>query len=282
MDRSRGRKRDAGLHPRQTSTVPSRHEPPVGPPAAQPRDAVQRWRLVVRREPIDPADAGRALQAGWEAALRRCGLPLAGLDMPGRRPRMAVAAPLAATVEGRAELYDVWLTARLPRWQVRDALAGGLPPGHTLVDLYNVWLGEAALPGQVVASVYRATVDPPNQDPGRLAAAVAEIEAAASLPRRRTKGDRTIDYDLRPMIGRLGIRQDGPSTVIEMTLRHDPARGVGRPDEVLAELGDRTGGPIAGTHLTRERLILAEVPSPTPAAPRRPAGTRGRSNRPPG
>jgi Uncharacterized protein conserved in bacteria (DUF2344) len=189
---------------------------------------------------------------------------------------MAVAAPLGAAARGEAELHDIWLTARLPRWQVRDALAGGLPPGHELVDLYDVWPGEAALPGQVVASVYRASIDDQRLDHRRLAAAAAAIEAAGSLPRRRTKGDRAIEYDLRPMIQRLQVRHAGSSTVIEMTLRHDPARGVGRPDEVLAELGERAGTPIAGATLTRERLILAEPPPPGPASPRRPAGPRAR------
>jgi Uncharacterized protein conserved in bacteria (DUF2344) len=242
------------------------------------RDPAQRWRLVVRREPIDPADAGRGQQAAWEASLRRSGLPLAGVDAPGQRPRMATAAPLAAAVQGEAELHDVWLTKRLPRWQVRDALAGVLPPAHTLVDLYDVWLGEPALPGQVVASVYRATIDASRLDAGRIAAAAAEIEAAGSLPRRRTKGDRGVDYDLRPMIERLVVRPDGPSTVVVMTLRHDPAKGVGRPDEVLAELGDRLGATLTGVHLTRERIVLAQVSQPAPATPTRP-GPGGRQVR---
>ena len=272
-------KRDGGLHPRQTSTVPMRDEPPVGPPAIPPRDPAQRWRLVVRRDPIDPADAGRGQQAAWEAALRRSGLPLAGVDAPGLRPRMATAAPLAAAAAGEAELLDVWLTQRLPRWHVRDALTGVLPPAHTLVDLFDVWLGEPALPGQVVASVYRVTIDAPDLDVRRIAAAAADIEAAGSLPRRRTKGDRGVDYDLRPMIESLVVRPDGASTVVVMTLRHDPAKGVGRPDEVLAELGDRLGAAITGVHLTRERIVLAQAPPPTPPPPPGPGARRRQERR---
>src|SRR5262245_42313737 len=108
----------------------------------------------MRRGRLEAGGAQRAVQSAWEAALRGSGLPLAGLDSESGRPRFALAAPLSASIPGEAELADVWLTERRPRWTVRDALAGSLPTGFTLVDLYDVWLGEAALPGQVVASVY--------------------------------------------------------------------------------------------------------------------------------
>jgi hypothetical protein len=57
-----------------------------------------------------------------------------------------------------------------------------------------------------------------------------------------------------------------------MTLRHDPERGVGRPDEVLSAIADRLGRdslPVAG--IARERLVLAPPPV---AAPPRPRGPR--------
>ena len=41
---------------------------------------------------------------------------------------------------------------------VRESLAGHLPAGHRLLDLYDVWLGEAALPGRVAAG--ELLVDP--------------------------------------------------------------------------------------------------------------------------
>lgn len=212
---------------------------------------------MIRRGAVSGAEAGRAHQEAWDTALRSSGLPVAGLDVPTGRPRMAIAAPLPAGVHGDAELYDVWLTERLPRWRVREALTAVLPPAHALVDLYDVWLGEAALPGRVVASVYRATLERPSAPASRIAAVAGELEAATTLPRRRVRGERKIDYDLRPMLEQLAVRADGPSVEIAMVLRHDPEKGVGRPEEVLGELGDRLGAPLGAVRLTRERLVLA-------------------------
>ena len=42
-----------------------------------------------------------------------------------------------------------------------------------------------------------------------------------------------------------------------MELRHDPEKGVGRPEEVLAELSARSGVALDDAILVRERLVLA-------------------------
>ena len=257
---ARGRhERDEGQHPRQTSTVPETPEPPVRHPTAPTPEAVQRWRLVVRREALEADQVQRAQQVAWEAALRQCGLPVAGLDGDGGRPRFALAAPLSPLVVGEAELADVWLTERCPQWAVREALSGAMPDGSRLIDLFDVWLGEAALPGRVVASLYRASIRGPEASgsvPG-LRDAASALLAAESLPRERPRGDRTVLYDLRPFIGDLAIRERDDGIEIVMELRHDPEKGVGRPEEVLAELAARSGVALDDAILVRERLVLA-------------------------
>jgi hypothetical protein len=216
----------------------------------------------------------------WHAALLASGLPVAGLDAPRPKARFAIAAPLAAAIPGEAELVDVWLVERMPRWRVREALQAALPIGHTLVDVYDVWLGEPALPGLVAASVYRAELDAPA-DAGRLAHAAEILLAADALPRRRAKGEGTVPYDLRPFL--LGIevasRPEGGAWV-RMRLRHDPSRGIGRPDETLAALAEVLGNaPLEPAALVREGLVLADSTppeSPLRKAPRRrPAGRTG-------
>jgi hypothetical protein len=161
-----------------------------------------------------------------------------------------------------------------------------MPPGHALVDLYDVWLGEPSLPGMVTASVYRATVAPPAVC-GRIAAAAEALLAAETLPRQRRKGDATVSYDLRPFLASIEVTP-GPEgrAVLRMTLRHDPSRGVGRPDETLAALGEALGGsPLEPETLVRERLILTEPPladAPMPRVPRRqPAPRSSAEGRPP-
>ena len=258
--------------------MPEQAEPPVRHPAVPSREPVQRWRLVLHRDALDADQVQKEQLAAWEAALRESGLPLAGLDAEHGRPRFALAAPLSPAVAGDSELADVWLVERRARWSVRAALDGTLPAGWTLVDLYDVWLGEPALPGQVVGSAYRARVPDPVVDVAAIDAAAAAIMASAEVRRERQRGERTVAYDLRPFIETVVVEPgpDGASDVV-MVLRHDPEKGVGRPDEVLAELGDRCGVALDGAALVRTRLILAERAAEAVRSGPRPPPRRGQS-----
>jgi hypothetical protein len=247
--------------------------PEVPPPA--PREPVQRWRLVLARDSVPPDAAQREQLSAWESAFGGCGLPVAGLDAPKPRPRFAIAAPLAATIPGEGELLDVWLVERQPAWRVREAFGAHLPAGWRLVDAYDVWLGEAALPGRVVASVYRAVFEPGSVDSPGLAEAAAALLAADSLPRERRKGDNVIAYDLRPFVDDIEVAESDGATVVRMTLRHDPEKGVGRPEELLATLGEASGMPLVPWAVVRERLVLGDPPAPPPPAARRRPAARG-------
>jgi Uncharacterized protein conserved in bacteria (DUF2344) len=251
---------------------------------------VQRWRLTLSRGAVGDFQQREQLSA-WEAALAASGLPVAGMDAAPPRPRFALAAPLSASIPGEAELVDLWLVERLPTWQLREALDGRLPTGYRLVDLFDVWLGEPALPGQVVASVYRAELAAGAGDPGSLRAAAEAILAAGALPRSRRKGESTVAYDLRPFLDGLEIvtRSGSDASAVRMTLRHDPEKGIGRPEEVIGELGDRLGAPLDVEALVRERLVLAAGRAGTPgrspgaAQAASASGRRGRkSSQPPG
>ena len=47
--------------------------------------------------------------------------------------------------------------------------------------------------------------------------------------------------------------------------RFHPVLGTGRPEEVVAALGDAVGAPLVVTSIVRERLILAEEQDPDTA-----------------
>ena len=220
--------------------------------------------MLARAAIGDPAQ--REQQPAWEAALLASGLPFAGLDLPRPRPRFALAAPLAATIPGEAELLDLLLVERLPAWRVREAVMATLPAGWRLVDAYDVWLGEAALPGRVVASVYRARFGRETTAAARLDAAAAALLNAPSLVRERRKGEGSVRYDLRPFIDRLEVEPGGDGAVLRMTLRHDPEKGVGRPEEVIAALAEAMGRDLEPVELVRERLELGDPPAPKPRA----------------
>jgi radical SAM-linked protein len=248
-------------------------EAPALPVAPRPPDPVQRWRLTVRRRPDAPVVAQRDWQAALEAALVGTGLPLAMTDGGAGgdpRPRVAIAAPLAPGTASEGELLDLLLLRRLPIWEVRDALTAALPAGHELIGLEDVWLGEPAVAGRVIAADYELPLE--GEASAALTEAVAAVLVASALPRRRTRGERTVDYDLRPFIEALEVS----GTSVRMRLRHDPEKGVGRPEEVLAELSERTGTRLEPSGVVRTGLVLAPLRavagerSSAPRAPGRP------------
>ncbi len=176
---------------------------------------------------------------------------------PGRaRPRIAFGAPIPAKLELERELADIVLTEFVPTWRVRDGLAEHLPAGWRLVDVHDVWLGSPALAGQVVAADYRIEVA--GADGTALAAAARGLLAATNLPRERLKGGSTVRYDLRPLLADVGVVSVGPPVVLRVRTRFDPVLGTGRPDEVVATLGDVVGSPLVIGSLVRERVILGD------------------------
>ena len=82
--------------------------------------------------------------------------------------------------------------------------------------------------------------------------------AARSLPRQRAKGGTLVDYDLRPLLVDVKVIGSGPPVQIRARTRFDPVRGTGRPEEVVAALGDRLGRTLEVGSVVRERLLLVD------------------------
>lgn len=239
--------------------------------AALPRDSArptspagprQRWRLVVARDPLPGDQIGRSTLDAWHDALVASRVPIAGLDVPGGRARLSFGAPLAAAARGDAELVDVWVTERIPLWRLRESLVPCLPPGFHWVRAEDVWLGEPPLPGQVAAADWEVSVRVGRSGADchvALAAAAARLLATTSIPRTRGKPGAEKPYDLRPLILALEVDPAGleRGCRLRMRTRLDPERGTGRPEEVVAALGDAAGMELEIVDLARSRLILA-------------------------
>ncbi len=219
-----------------------------------PRPARQRWRLVLARSSDAPDLGGRELADAWESALEASGLP-AFVPAGRGRARVAFGAPLSAGLVAEAELADIVLTEFEPTWRVREALADRLPVGWRLVDLYDVWLGEPPLAGQVVGADYR--IDVTGAGAGEIAAAAEALLAADHLPRERQKGSTVVAYDLRPLVAAVDMVAPGPPVVLRVRTRFHPELGTGRPAEVVAALGDALGTVLTLEGLVREGLVLA-------------------------
>ena len=233
-------------------------------PAGLPR---QRWRLCVSI----PAAAEPEQAAGdrrWPAILVASGLPIAGAG--AGRGRAVVAAPLPLGIAGEREIVDVSLAEMLPAATVREALVGALPAGWSLVELHDVWIGATTAPAAVVAADYRVVVT--GVPRWTVEGATHALLGATSLPRERRREKQTTGYDLRPLILALDVRAaDGSGVTLAMRLRHR-ADGVGRPEEVVAALGEPPAPPLPAPlevrSIVRERLVLADdadAPGAVPA-----------------
>ncbi len=226
-----------------------------GSPVAAPR---QRWRLYVAQPPATEADRrSEGGSLGWARILAGSGLPFA-LEGAGR-PRVAPAAPLPLGIAGEREVVDVYLADRRTVVEVRAAVCGALPSGWQLVDLHDVWVGAPAAPAAVAAADYRVLVVGAAR--WALEGAVLALLAADTLPRERRREKRTVAYDLRPLLLDLGVRTSGGNGVtLGIRLRHAPD-AVGRPEEVIAALGEPPAppfeAPLVVRSMARERLVMA-------------------------
>ncbi|HSW42489.1 MAG TPA: TIGR03936 family radical SAM-associated protein [Patescibacteria group bacterium] len=238
-----------------------------GPNPAPPAPARQRWRLFVALPAsagldatADPGETPGRPALGWPALLAASGLPLAGEE--GGRGRVAAAAALPVGVAGEREVVDVYLSERLPARVVRAAVVAALPAGRALVDLHDVWLGAPSAPSAVVAADYRVLLEGPPR--WAIEGAVLALLGATALPRERRREKRTTVYDLRPLILRLEVRtSDGTGVMLAMRLRH-ASDAVGRPDEVVAALGEPPAPPLpvapATRSVVRERILMVGDP----------------------
>ena len=211
---------------------------------------------MVARAVAAPELAQREVAEGWVAAIEAAGLPVAWTEGARSRPRIAFGAPLPIGMAANAELIDVVLTERWPVWRLREALTDRLPAGWSLVDVQDVWLAGPPLAGRVAAADYRVALagDVPVD---RLRAAAVDLLAAPNVPRSRARGDESVAYDLRPLLIDIAIEEGPPVTVCTRTRFH-PELGTGRPEEVVAALGDRLGEAVEASSIVRDRLVLAE------------------------
>ena len=196
----------------------------------------------------------------WSAIVDAAGLP-AATDAAGRA-RVAVAAPLPLGISGEREVVDVYLVERLPAVEVRAAVVAALPAGWTLADLHDIWTGAPSASAAVVAADYRAVVA--GAPRWAIEDGIRALLAAAALPRQRRREKRTTAYDLRPLVVDLGVRGANASGVtLWMRLRHG-SDAAGRPEELIAALGEPPAAPLPGPlevrSIVRERLVLADDP----------------------
>jgi radical SAM-linked protein len=224
----------------------------IGLEAVPPR---QRWRLVLSRSADAPQLGGRELTETWDAALEESELPFHRSAKP--RPRITFAAPLPLGMAAEHELAEVFLAERWPLWRVRESLEGRVPPGWQLVDLFDVWVAGPPLAGRVTGAQYRVVLKGEIEQ-NRLRQSIEALMAARTLPRSRQKGDAIVPYDLRPLLWGIDLANSAPPLDLRIRTRIHPELGSGRPEEVVAALGESIGTALQIESIVRERIILAD------------------------
>lgn len=235
---------------------------PPGFETAMRSEKAQRLRLRFARGP-EAAEVGHLdLTRIWERALREAGIALSYSQSNRPQPRLTLAAGLPMGVTSEGELLDIVLAERIDPAQVVERLRPHLPPGLAALDVREVGMGLPSLPSAVRWADYEVEVAVVEDGPD-VATAVDAFLAAESFPWVDTRGEKTREYDLRPLVQELRVAPAGEGTVrLWMRLRCDSA-GVGRPDQVVKALGLPEPARIH-----RLRLVLAEV-SPAREAWRR-------------
>ena len=222
-------------------------------------EAVQRWRLAFRRGApaleLGPPEIARA----WEIALADAGVPVMMSAAAKPRPKLTFAAALPPGRVAEHDLADFVLTERWSLPRLRLALAGTVPEGFAIVDLFDVWLGAPSVTAALNAISHRATVS--GASLAELEGAVRTLLASPRLERTRAKGaERRTTYDLRPLLLALGTGSG--AGIVRMLLRASSDGPSGRPDEVILALGEVIGRELEFVDLVRERLWTSdEVPT---------------------
>jgi radical SAM-linked protein len=219
----------------------------------------QRWRLTFARAATAASTTHRGLAESWLAGVV-AKLPLPMSQGSRRRPPLTFAAPLPVGMAAEHELADLYVGERLPAWLVRDAVGAAAPAGIAVASVHDVWLGAPPLAATVAAADYRVVLgDRGDGVPTRKAirAAAARLLDAPTIARQRQRGTDSVTYDLRPLLGSVEVR-DGERLLLCIRTLFHPERGAGRPEEVVAAIGDVLGVPLEAVETVRERVLIDE------------------------
>jgi radical SAM-linked protein len=153
------------------------------------------------------------------------------------RPKISVYAPLPVGVAGFREYFDAVLGGRPDLRALAQRLAGTLPEGFALHELYPVNGDETPFEESVRASYY--SVDMKEVKGEAVKRALEAFMGSPQVPFevRRPKQSRTVD--LRPFVLGAGEPEEAGDgrVVLDMVIAHDKGRTI-RPQWVISSLGE--------------------------------------------
>jgi len=171
------------------------------------------------------------LQKLWERIIRRSRIPIAYSQGFHPLPKFQMAAPLPLGFEGSHELLDIWCEEELSLDVIEDNIKDNSPSGIILNSIKPLPLNEPLLQIQVKSADYCVKPLVQVENVAINARIYSILEQSSIIRIRRNK-----QYDLRPLIFLLEIKQKDKDLSLFMTLQSREG-ATGRPDEVIAEMG---------------------------------------------
>jgi radical SAM-linked protein len=170
----------------------------------------------------------RDLARIWERAARRARLPVAYSQGFNPRPKLHFGLALSVGYESLAEYLDLDLTESVDLDGLEARISDRLPDGVEVVAIGEP-TDKTSLQAAVDVVSWRFTIEPDAGLDQRLAALLADDERMLMVTRK----GKDVDLDLRPLVRRLDLSDDG--TVLAADI--DTALRSVRPAEFLAEVG---------------------------------------------
>jgi len=198
------------------------------------------------------------LMRTWERTLRRSGLPLAYSQGHHPHLKMSFGPPLPLGYRSRAEVFDLELS-RPPDLDLAERLDETLPDGLRVLAVKPILFKTPSLMSQLEGASYRVRfprtfLQEAGLDPavlaGTLETRVRELLGAEHLLVRRVSEAQTREFDARPSIASLLVREDETPAVLEAELRFTQRAQV-RPEEVVALLIPTVDARTADVERTR-------------------------------
>lgn len=210
----------------------------------------QRLRIRFGRGPEAAAVGHLDMTRIWVEALMRAGVALSYSQGSRPQPRVTIAAGLPMGVTSEGELLDAITAEVVEPAALGERIQAELPEGLTVLGVSEVGMGLPSLPSAIRWADYYVDIGANGED---IPKAIAALLAADSFPWVDRRGEKTRNYDLRPLVGDVIVEEPGTDTVrLAMRLRCG-SDGVGRADQVTKALG--LPEPI---RVHRRRLLLAD------------------------
>ncbi|MEW5785830.1 MAG: TIGR03936 family radical SAM-associated protein [Bacillota bacterium] len=194
-----------------------------------------------------------------QRALRRAALPLDYSHGFNPHPRLSLAAPLPVGITAAAELGDIFFSGPVTPEQFVTQLNSLLPAGFRLTGAAEAALEDPPPAALVSAALYRAVWAgcAPAPAPETLREALQRLLSRPEIQvRRRGKGGRAVQSDIRPYIHRATLLPEKEDLSLHLLLQAGSNGGVS-PFVLLDQLDGLPvieGGAAVAWRLHREGL----------------------------